>query len=151
MRPAAGEWNYGLQTRPNYTGVLNSGGSLNHFTSHVVRHAIDLGLQQSHLEGLRRSYRSRVEAMDSALREHLGEHATWKRPDGGYFFWLRLNENIDAGELRQRAGELEVGFQAGELFSSRGALKNYLRLSFAHYGEADIRKGVARLKLLFSS
>ncbi len=133
------------------TGVVNSGGSLNHFTSHIVRHAIDLGLQQSHLERLRSSYRSRVEAMDSALREHLGEHATWKRPGGGYFFWLRLNESIDAGELRQKAKSFEIGFQAGELFSSRGALKNYLRLSFAHYNESDIHKGVARLKRLFSS
>jgi DNA-binding transcriptional MocR family regulator len=29
-------------------GVVNSGGSLNHFTSNVVRHAIDLGLQETH-------------------------------------------------------------------------------------------------------
>ncbi len=131
------------------TGVVNSGGCLNHFASHVVRHAIDLGLQQSHLERLRRAYRSRVEAMDSALREHLSAHATWNRPDGGYFFWLELKEHLDTAELRRRAGDLEVGFQAGELFSSRGGLRNCLRLSFAHYNESEIQKGVARLAPLF--
>ena len=145
-----------IQTSPKIvqrliaSGVVSSGGSLNHFTSHVVRCAIDLGLQRSHVERLRRVYRSRVEAMDAALREHLAEHAAWKRPDGGYFFWLELDEDVDTGELRQRAGESEVGFQAGGLFSSRGALKNCLRLSFAHYDEPDIRKGVARLKPLLT-
>lgn len=132
-------------------GVLNSGGSLNHFTSHVVRRALDLGHQQTHLEELRQAYRSRAQAMESALQEQLSEHATWQRPDGGYFFWLRLDEHIDAGKLRQKAADLEVGFQPGELFSTRGALKNYLRLCFAHYNEDDIREGVTRLQRLFAT
>ncbi|MDT8319774.1 MAG: PLP-dependent aminotransferase family protein, partial [Xanthomonadales bacterium] len=44
-------------------GVVNSGGSLNHFASQVQRHALELGLQQQHLERLRAVYARRVEAM----------------------------------------------------------------------------------------
>ncbi|GAG85960.1 unnamed protein product, partial [marine sediment metagenome] len=40
------------------SGAINSGGSFNHFTSHVVRHAIELGLQQSWLLKLRQAYGS---------------------------------------------------------------------------------------------
>lgn len=127
------------------TGVVNSGGSFNHFTSHVVRHAIEMGLQQDMLEKLRVSYRRRVEAMDDALHEHLGGLASWKRPDGGYFFWLELNEDADAGSLRKLAEKYQTGFQPGEVFSCEHGLKNCLRLSFAHYGEGDIREGIARL------
>ena len=130
-------------------GAINSGGSLNHFTSHIVRHAIDLGLQQTHLEQLRRAYRGRVEAMDAALKEHFSDHATWTRPDGGYFFWLKLNKDTSAQELRHKAKAMEVGFQAGEFFSSSNSMKNYIRLSFAYYNEEDIRAGIARLKPLF--
>ncbi len=47
------------------------------------------------------------------------------------------------------AHELEAGFQCGTVFSSKGQLDNYLRLSFAHYNEGDIRLGIRRLKALF--
>ena len=48
-------------------GVVNSGGSFNHFTSQVMRHAIDLGLQQAMVDRVRAAYRRRVDAMDEAL------------------------------------------------------------------------------------
>lgn len=130
-------------------GVVNSGGSLNHFTSHIVRHAIELGLQQTHLETLRKTYRERLEAMDAALAEHLSDYVTWTRPDGGYFFWLKLKNDTNAQELQDKAKEMQVGFHAGELFSSTRGMQNYIRLSFAHYNEADIRAGIARLRPIF--
>ena len=144
-----------IQTSPDMAkrltgiGAINSGGSLNHFTSHIVRCAIDMGLQQAHLEKIRLTYKARAEAMDAALNEYLSGHATWVRPAGGYFFWVKLNENILAEELRPKADERQVGFVSGPLFSSRGALKNHIRLSFAYYDEADIREGIARLSALF--
>lgn len=130
------------------TGVVNSGGSFNHFTSQVMRHAIEMGLQQTMLEKLRCTYRQRVEAMDDALHQHVGGLARWRRPDGGYFFWLELKNDIDAGDLRKRAADYRTGFQPGEVFSCKQGLKNCLRLSFAHYGEDDIREGITRLGAL---
>jgi len=130
-------------------GFINSGGSINHYTSHVVRQAIDLGLLAAHVDILRRSYRARVEAMDAALRDHFGDVAEWIRPEGGYFFWLRFDESCDTAPLREKARQLKCGFQPGTVFSSRGELANYARLSFAHYNETEILEGVARLRPLF--
>lgn len=130
------------------SGWVNSGGSVNHLTSHIVRHAIDLGLQESFIEHLRSSYRDRVLAMEEGLQEYLAPYARWTRPDGGYFFWLEMNENIDATELRSRAFDFGVGFQPGEVFSSTGNFRNFIRLSFAHYSVADIRDGLSRLARL---
>ena len=129
-------------------GVINSGGSLNHFTSQVMRHAIELGLQDSWLQHLREIYRGRVECMDRALHEELDGLARWRRPGGGYFFWLELDSATDTSALRQRAGEFQTGFQPGEVFSCAGGLKNCLRLSFAHYRKAEIIEGVKRLGAL---
>jgi 2-aminoadipate transaminase len=139
----------GLRRRLLENGFINSGGSISHQSSHIVRHAIDLGLQGAHVRELRRVYRGRVEAMQDSLRSHFGELATWQRPDGGYFFWLRFDDDVDTALLRDRAGELETGFQPGSVFSSDGKLRNFLRLSFAHYHEDEIREGIARMRPLF--
>ena len=130
-------------------GFINSGGSINHISSHIVRHAIDAGLLDSHLKKLRAVYRGRVEAMDEALHTHFDGLAEWSRPDGGYFFWLRFDKSVDTLPLRNKAREHETGFQAGTLFSSKGEMHNFIRLCFAHYDEDDIRAGVARMRPLF--
>lgn len=134
-----------LMERVLGTGVVNSGGSFNHFASEVMRHAMALGLQASWLDHLRASYRRRVEVMDEALRAQLGGGARWTRPGGGYFFWLELDDSVDTSALRDHAAEYRTGFQPGALFSCEGGLRNFLRLSFAHYCEDDIREGMARL------
>ena len=130
-------------------GFIHSGGCINHISSHIARHAIDHGLLDKHIEGLRNAYRGRVEAMDGALHQHFAGLADWSRPDGGYFFWLRFDESVDTGPLRKKALEREAGFTAGSLFSSERKLGNYLRLSFAHYNEDDIHEGISRLRPLF--
>ena len=131
------------------SGFINSGGCVNQFTSHIVRSAIDLGLLDTHLEKIRNVYRSRLEAMDAVLVELFGDTATWICPDGGYFFWIKLNTDVDTGTLKQIALEHNTGFQAGELFSCCGSFKNYIRLSFASYNESEIREGIAHLKVAF--
>ncbi|MDE0921248.1 MAG: PLP-dependent aminotransferase family protein [Arenicellales bacterium] len=138
-----------LVARTNALGLMNSGGSINHISSLIVRKAIDNGSLETHIEFLRHSYRNRVEAMDAALHEHFEGIAEWIRPNGGYFFWLRFDHSVDTGPLREKARRVQAGFQDGAVFSSYGLLNNCLRLCFAHYGEDDIRKGIARLRPLF--
>ena len=129
--------------------MLNSGGSINHISSLIVRHAIDNGSLDPHLDYLRTTYRGRVEAMNDALHEHFAGLVEWTKPEGGYFFWLRFDESIDTAPLRDKAPDLEAGFSAGSVFSGSGGLANYARLSFAHYAEDQIREGIARIRPLF--
>jgi 2-aminoadipate transaminase len=146
-----------IQSPPNLikrlmaNGVVSSGGSLNHFSSQVVRHAINLGLQDQHLQHLRLAYRGRLEAMDRALTQHLGAVARWQKPQGGYFFWLEMPADFDAMAMRQRAPDFKTGLQAGNVFSSQGQYGSCIRLSFAHYNEEQIAEGVARIAALVSS
>jgi DNA-binding transcriptional MocR family regulator len=128
------------------SGVLVSGGNFNHFTSHVVRQLIEDRQLLSHVTHLRSNYAARAEAMDAALRTHLEGIATWQKPQGGYFFWLELPAHINAGALQDAAREAGTGFLPGTACSTAGGLKNYLRLSFAHYTEPDIHDGIARLR-----
>jgi DNA-binding transcriptional MocR family regulator len=135
----------GLMERILATGVVNSGGSFNHFTSQVMRHAIDLGLQQAMLDHVRDAYSRRLDTMEHALRNEFGDMATWSTPTGGYFFWLELDERIDAAALKSRALSAGAGYQPGSVFSGTGGFGNYIRLSFAHYRREQIREGISRL------
>jgi DNA-binding transcriptional MocR family regulator len=138
-----------LRNKIMASGFINSGGSINHFSSHIVRQTINNGDLDLHINNLRRVYRGRVEAMDDTLHEYFDDIAKWKRPDGGYFFWIQFDESVDTDTLREKARELETGFQGGAVFSSKGNCSNCLRLSFAHYDEDDIREGIARMRPLF--
>ena len=53
---------------------------------------------------------------------------------------------MDATELRRRAGTFKVDFRPGTLFSSRGELKDYIRLCCVHYEAEEIEEGIMRLK-----
>lgn len=132
----------------NY-GLLKSGGGLNPLVCRLVHQFIADGSQERYLEQLRATYRNRIEVMDQALRHHLGDQVRYRKPTGGYFFWLRLPEGLTAADLAPKAHQVKVGFRSGERFSSHGHLGEYLRLSFAHYGEDAIREGVRRLATCF--
>jgi DNA-binding transcriptional MocR family regulator len=127
------------------SGLVDSGGGLNPFTSNVVRVVLEEGWQDAHLAHLKAVYRRRVAAMDHALRRHMDHLCSFRRPEGGFFYWLELDKGLDTAELLAAAQEANVGFQPGIRFSSQNGLGHKLRLSFAFYGEADIEEGIERL------
>ncbi len=139
-----------VQSRPNHvarfveSGLVDSGGGLNHFTSNIVRVVLEEGWQGDYLETLRQTFRARIRVMDAALRE-TGLSAQWRIPDGGYFFWLTFDEAVNTADLLPLAQAAGVGFLPGSKCSSRGELNHCLRLSFAHYDEAIIIEGIRRL------
>ena len=89
--------------------------------------------------------------LGEALRRELGDAAHFVEPKGGYFFWLRLGDELDAADLLARAAPYQVSFRPGMRFSSRDGLRNYLRLSFAFYAEDDLAEGAHRLGRLIAA
>ena len=136
--------------RFNTCGFLDSGGGLNPFTSVIVSEVIESGGLENNINKLKNIYRSHIHTMNSALRQHLRD-LEYSTPQGGYFFWLRLPDHIDAKELRKKAPEFKVDFRPGSLFSGNGGLKNYIRLCFVHYEEKEIEEGVIRLSQFLQS
>jgi 2-aminoadipate transaminase len=85
----------------------------------------------------------RRDALVEALREHIPE-AEFVVPEGGYFLWLDLNEDVDATALLAEAKEEGVTFVAGPDFMLEGGASS-LRLSFAPVPADDVAEGVERL------
>jgi DNA-binding transcriptional MocR family regulator len=127
------------------SGLLDSGGGLNPFTSALVRDLIASGNLEKNINKLVTIYSSRRNAMNTALHQHLPS-LKYSTPQGGFFFWVHLHRTSDATELRKSARIFNVDFRPGTLFSSRGGLKDYIRLCFVHYEEKAIEQGILRLK-----
>ena len=125
------------------SGLLESGGGMNPYTSALVRGLIESGELEMNISKLREEYRTRLDAVDSDLRSHLPQ-AGYKLPEGGFFFWVQL-PGVNAAELRQQARDFEVDFRQGSLFSSQDGLEDYLRISFCFYKPDAIEEGIIRL------
>ncbi|HEY6672353.1 MAG TPA: PLP-dependent aminotransferase family protein [Solirubrobacterales bacterium] len=100
------------------------------------------GLEEN-LKVVNAALRDRREALVEALREHIPE-AEFVVPEGGYFLWLDLNDDVDTKALLAEAKQEGVTFVAGPDFMLSGGTAS-LRLSFAPVPADEVPEGVQRL------
>lgn len=89
-------------------------------------------------------YRSRRDAMLAGLQEHLPE-MHWTVPNGGFYIWLTLPDNLDSKEMLPRAVKELVAYTPGTAFYADGGGRQKIRLSFCYPNEETIRTGIRRL------
>jgi len=85
----------------------------------------------------------RCSTLVDALREQIPE-AEFVVPEGGYFLWLDLPDDVDTGELAAAAKEEGAPFIPGSDFMLDGGSSS-LRLSFASVPAEQIPEGVGRI------
>jgi DNA-binding transcriptional MocR family regulator len=100
------------------------------------------GLEEN-LKLVNAALRDRRDALVAALREHIPE-AEFVVPEGGYFLWLDLNDDVDTKALLAEAKEEGVTFVAGPDFMLEGGTSS-LRLSFAPVPADEVSEGIQRL------
>ena len=106
------------------SGLLDSGGGLNPFTSAIVRGVLENGDLQANIHELRQVYAGRIQAMDAAVRKYLPS-VSYRTPQGGYFLLAAPAGRGDTEALLAVAHErYKVVFNPGVRFSSRSALRD---------------------------
>lgn len=128
-----------------------SGGAVNSFAAFAV-HRYATGQLNGHIEEINDIQRIKRDTMLAALEQHFGgTGATWSRPKGGLFIWLKLPEGADAVAMRDQVLETaDVGYLPGPGFSPDGVSgRNYLRLCFGYNTPAEIGEGIGRLAQAF--
>ncbi|MDJ0703087.1 MAG: PLP-dependent aminotransferase family protein [Leptolyngbyaceae cyanobacterium MO_188.B28] len=131
-------------------GVLQSGGGVSPFTSAMIESALALGLQDTYLERVRNVYGQRCAHMTQVLDSVLPSSVNFVHPTGGFFVWLELPESVDSNLLLAEAHDANIGFRPGTLFSPDREFKNFLRLCFAYYNEAELEWACEQLGRLLT-
>jgi 2-aminoadipate transaminase len=97
------------------------------------------------LGALVQTYRSRRDAMLTALEEHFPSDASWTKPSGGFFVWVTLPDYFDTPALLAAAVDRKVAYVPGTGFYPDGRGRQQMRLCFSYPTEERIAEGIRRL------
>ena len=134
-----------LVIRWRKSGLLDSGGGVNHFTSCAVAELVASGELDRNTERLRAAYRQRRDTLLAALAAHLPTGSSVGPTAGGFFAWVRLPAGYDTTAMLPIAEEAGVAYIPGERFFANGSGHEYLRLSFSLLPLDQLTEGVRRL------
>ncbi len=121
--------------------ALKVDGGTNVFGAHVAADWLPEGLLP-HVTRLRDVYHRRRDIMLAALDEHMPPGVTWTVPDGGFFIWVTLPQEIDTTRMHPQVRELGVEYLPGATCFADGSGANQLRLSFSFVEDERIEQGV---------
>jgi 2-aminoadipate transaminase len=107
------------------------------------------GWLDGHVEGLRRLYCERADALAGAVARRLPGRLWFDPPEGGMFAWGSLGDGVPAADLAVAAAARGVAVVPGEEFVAGGEPVPAVRLSFSMLGPADIDRAVERIALAF--
>lgn len=116
----------------------------------TIAELIARGRFEPNLEHVRAELLLRRDAMLDALGSSFTAASSWSRPEGGYFVWLELGNDVEAAELTVRAESNGVAIVCGGDFFPRGsrAGASSARLAFSYEPPERIRGGIERLAAL---
>jgi 2-aminoadipate transaminase len=118
------------------------------FSQRVISAYLDSGHLDSHLDNLRKQYKSRRDAMVCSLQKHFPKGAKWVTPTSGVFVWVEFEDNIDTVAALRHAIEAEqIVFIPGQAFAidENARARRSMRLNFSHTSLERIEDGISRL------
>ena len=126
------------------TLAVNTYISPNMLAEAIVYEFCSSGAINDSIEHVKRALRERRDALVAALDRYIGEDASYVAPEGGYFLWVELPEDVDTEQLLAAASERGVVFVKGPDFMLEGG-RNALRLAYSGVTPDQIDEGVRRL------
>jgi DNA-binding transcriptional MocR family regulator len=111
----------------------------------LVHQLIEGGHLGSHLERVRREYGQRRDEMVKAIERYCGDGLTYKKAEGGFYLWCRINRPFLAKRLLHEGLKKGVSFLPGEAFFPTPDGEQELRLTFAIQPPNILAEGIRRL------
>jgi 2-aminoadipate transaminase len=117
------------------------------FSQLIISEYLHASDWKGQIDTFRGVYRERRDATLSALAEHLPS-LTWTVPNGGFYVWLKLPEQLDSKQMLPRAVTALVAYTPGTAFYADGRGRDAIRLSFCYPTPERIREGVRRMSMV---
>jgi 2-aminoadipate transaminase len=112
---------------------------------YILLEFIRQGLLDKQIKENIKYYRAKRDFMLEQMERHFPCEATWNRPRGGFFIFVHLPGNMDAGRLFQHAVHRKVAFVTGQPFFVDGSGQNTFRLSYSQADTEDIETAVREI------
>jgi len=112
------------------------------FTQVIAYEFMRKGYLAPYLQKIRKVYAERKNLMQKALLKYMPEDVKWLEPQGGFYFWLKLPEQIDAADVVKESVKNGAVFVTGRTFDPESKNKNFMRLAFSNMDLNQIDKGV---------
>lgn len=116
-----------------------------YFLQTILLEFIRKGFMDLHLRKMARIYRERMETMQSAMTENLPADFSFRKPHGGFSFWVKMPKGLLSQPLLSYAVKQGVDFAPANLFFVGKKDANYFRLAFSQRTQEEIRSGMKRL------
>ena len=124
--------------------AVNTYISPNMLSEAIVYEFCRSGAIEESIATVKQALRARRDALAEGLRGYIGEDARFVLPEGGYFLWVELPEEVDTSELHTLAAERGVTFVPGRDFMIEGG-SNALRLAYSAVTPEQADEGARRL------
>jgi len=90
-----------------------------------------------HLRQLRATLAQHLHAVLRAIARHFPAGTRVTQPEGGYFLWVELPEQVDALALHRLALSHDISLAPGQLFSADGRFRHHVRINYGHPDHAN--------------
>lgn len=112
---------------------------------------LERGAYDRHLRHLRQSLAAQQASMLAAVQKHLPKGTRATRPEGGYFVWVELPDDVDALKLHRLALAEGISIAPGPMFSARRGFTHCVRLNYGHPWDLRAERAMATLGRLARS
>ena len=112
----------------------------------IIHRFLHSGALDAHMKRIISEYRIKRDIMIDALLNNPVREMEWNKPQGGFYLWCRLPDDIPYATLMVKAAEKGVAYVSGTAFYQGGKGGNYIRLNYTYPSREDITKGIGRLK-----
>lgn len=93
-----------------------------------------------YLAGLRRELKDRRDHALDAVRRNFSDMATWSKPTGGFYIWLRFNKKVPIDKVFREALQRGVLLNPGNVYDY---IENHaIRISYAYADLCDMTKAL---------
>jgi len=118
----------------------------NSYGQYLATEYLKTGDLKKHLPKILKIYKSRHEAMFTALKKYFPTTFSWTNPEGGMFLWVIGPKDFDAIKLYWTSIKNYVAYVPGTYFFVRqGEGKNTMRLNFTNVSEKKIDLAIKKL------
>ncbi|HEY8940317.1 MAG TPA: GntR family transcriptional regulator MpaR [Cellvibrio sp.] len=98
-----------------------------------------------HLRKLRETLEHQQQLMLNAIAKYFPKNTRVSRPNGGYFLWVELPEQVDSLQLFSMALAQGISIAPGPIFSATRRFRNCIRLNYGYAWTKELDDAMAVL------